>query len=396
MAPVLETEAEVQAAVAAALARGIPLAVEGHGTKRSLGRPMAAADTLSLRGLGGIVTYEPEELILTARAGTPRTEIDAALAAHGQHLPFEPPDLSALLGSEGAGTLGGMVAGNLSGPRRFAAGAARDFVLGLRAVSGRGGLFKAGGRVVKNVTGYDLPKLLTGSWGTLAVLTEVTLKVLPAPEAADTLLLRGLADAPALALLRGAIALGVEPSGLAHLPAGVAPMPGDAGALTLFRLEGPVPSVRARAARLRAWLAVQGAPGSETRADAADLWRALRDVRPFAAPAHRDDVVWRLSLPPASAAAVGARLAALAGTALYYDWAGGLVWLAAPATLAACGVRAALREGGHATLIRAPAALRARIAVFPPPDAGAALLARRLKDQFDPRGILNPGRMEAP
>ncbi len=390
-----QDEAGVQAAVADALSRGTTLAVEGLGTKRGIGRAMQAGETLSLRALSGIVTYEPEELILTAQAGTTRDVIEATLAQRGQCLAFEPPDLSALLGSDGPGTLGGMVACNLSGPRRFAAGAARDFVLGLRAVSGRGEIFKAGGRVVKNVTGYDLAKLLTGSHGTLAVLTELTLKVLPAPETAETLVLRGLPDAPALSLLRGSIALGVEPTGLAHVPGLAAPSLGETGALTLFRLEGPGPSVRARAERLRGWLAGQGAPAVETRDNVADLWRALRDARPFAGPDRRDDLVWRLSLPPASAAAVGARLAALPGVSFFFDWAGGLIWAATPARLSVETFRAALQGAGHATLIRAPEALRASVPVFPPQADGIAALSRRIKEQFDPRGILNPGRMEA-
>ena len=396
MTLVPQNEAGVQAAVADALARGTTLAVEGLGTKRGLGRPMQTAETLSLRALSGIVTYEPEELILTAQAGTPRDVIEATLAQRGQHLAFEPPDFSALLGSDGAGTLGGLVACNLSGSRRFAAGAARDFVLGLRAVSGRAEVFKAGGRVVKNVTGYDLPKLLTGSWGTLAVLTELTLKVLPAPEAAETLVLRGLPDAQALALLRGAIVRGVEPSGLAHVPGRVSPALGETGALTLFRLEGPAPSVRDRGAQLRGWLAGQGAPAVETRDNAGDMWRALRDARPFAGSDHRDDLIWRLSLPPASAVAVGMRLAALPDVAFFYDWAGGLIWAAVPASLPADVLRATLAGAGHATLIRAPDALRATVPVFPPQADGIAALSRRIREQFDPRGILNPGRMEAP
>ena len=390
-----QSEAEVQAAVADALARSSTLAVEGLGSKRGLGRPMQAVETLSLRALSGIVTYEPEELILTAQAGTPRDVIEATLAQRGQFLAFEPPDFSALFGSDSAGTLGGLVACNLSGPRRFAAGAARDFVLGLRAVSGRGEVFKAGGRVVKNVTGYDLPKLLTGSHGTLAVLTELTLKVLPAPEETETLVLRGLPDAQALGLLRGAISLSVEPTGLAHLPGVVAPSLGETSALTLFRLEGPAPSVKDRSARLRDWLVAQGAPAVETRDNAPALWRALRDALPFAGEVRRDDLIWRLSLPPASAATVGARLAALPDVAFFYDWAGGLIWVAAPAALPAASIRDALQGEGHATLFRAPDSIRALMPVFPPQADGVAALSRRIKDQFDPRGILNPGRMEA-
>ena len=236
--------------------------------------------------------------------------------------------------------------------------------------------------------------MLTGSHGTLAVLTELTLKVLPAPEETETLVLRGLPDAQALGLLRGAISLSVEPTGLAHLPGVVAPSLGETSALTLFRLEGPAPSVQDRSARLRDWLVAQGTPAVETRDNAPALWRALRDALPFAGEARRDDLIWRLSLPPASAATVGARLAALPDVAFFYDWAGGLVWLEVPPShdAAAALVRSSFASG-HATLVRAPEATRAAVEVFQPQAPALAALSGRVKDAFDPRHIFNPGRM---
>ena len=169
----------------------------GHGSKRAIGRPAQTDLTLDLSALSGITLYEPEELVLSAKAATPLAEIEALVAAKGQQLAFEPMDYATLLGGvAGRGTIGGALAANLSGPRRIKAGAARDHFLGFSAVSGRGETFKSGGRVVKNVTGYDLCKLIAGSWGTLAAMTEVTIKVLPAAETEETLLIRGLEPAP--------------------------------------------------------------------------------------------------------------------------------------------------------------------------------------------------------
>src|SRR5829696_8465816 len=193
---------DVLNAVVWAAAEETPLEIVGHGSKRGVGRPVQAEWTLDLSGVTGITLYEPDELVLSARAGTPLAEIEALLAAHGQQLDFEPMDYGPIFGAEsGRGTIGGTLASNLSGPRRLKAGAARDHILGVRAVSGRGEAFKSGGRVVKNVTGYDLSKGLAGSWGTLAVVTELTFKVLPRPESAATLVIAGLDDYAAIAAL---------------------------------------------------------------------------------------------------------------------------------------------------------------------------------------------------
>lgn len=387
-------ETELTAAVAEAVAAQTTLALVGAGSKQALGRPVQAAQDLCLARHAGITLYEPAELVLAAKAGTPLAQIEAELAQHQQQLAFEPADLGPLLGQPAASaSLGGMVACNLAGPRRVKAGAVRDHVLGIRAVSGRGELFKTGGRVVKNVTGYDLPKLLTGSHGTLAVLSEITLKVLPRPETVCSLALHGLSDQAALAAMTQAMSSAHEVSGAAHLPAAIATRLGrEAVALTLLRLEGHAPSVAARSQALQAELAA-----GELLDEAASvpLWAAIRDVSAFIEPAERP--VWRLSVPPQAGPAV---LAALRRTvpaaAGYYDWAGGLIWLALPASddAGAALVRAALPAGGgHATLIRAPAALRAAVPVFQPQPAPLAALTARVKASFDPNRVLNPGRM---
>jgi len=400
-------EADVRDAVAAALADNAPLEIAGGGTKRGLGRPVAAARRLALGGLSGIALYEPDELVLRAGAATPLAAVEQALAAQGQHLAFEPPDLGPLLGAPAGGqTLGGILACNLAGPRRVKAGAARDHFLGVRAVSGRGEAFKSGGRVVKNVTGYDLCKLLAGSFGTLAVMTEATVKVMPAPEKTRTVLVFGLDDARAAAALAAALNSPHEVSAAAHLPAAVAAVSGvsyvgGAGAAaTAVRVEGFEASVTARCAALRELLSPFGAVEELHRHNSARLWREIGDVAPFLpdAPLGRGRVVWRLSVPPADGPAALAAVRATCGGDGYYDWGGGLVWLSLdPADEAhAPAVRAAVRAtGGHALLVRAPEAVRAVVPVFETPAAGAAALSARVKDAFDPARILNPGRMVA-
>ncbi len=401
-----ETEDQVRDVVAWAAAEESPLEVVGRGTKRRLGRPVEADRLLDLSGLSGIVLYEPAELVMSARPGTPLAEIEAALAENGQMLAFEPADLGPLLGGEKeTASIGGAFACNLAGPRRIKAGGARDHLLGVRAVTGRGETIKAGGRVVKNVTGYDLCKLFAGSHGTLAALTELTFKVLPAAEDAATVALREAADADAVRAMTAAMGSPHEVSGAAHLPppcaaaAGVAAL-GDGRAATVVRIEGPGPSVAQRAEALAALLAAFGPVEILNQADTHTLWRAIRDVAVLDAGGGR--IVWRLSVPPAAGARVTAAIAdRIENAAWFYDWAGGLIWLALPdgggeEDGGAAWVRAAIEtEGGHATLVRAEAALRARVPVFQPQPAPLAALTARVKDGFDPRRILNPGRMYA-
>jgi glycolate oxidase FAD binding subunit len=416
----------VTEAIRWALSAGEAFEVVGEGSKRALGRPVNATTVLDLAALSGIVSYEPAELVLTARAGTAMTLIEAALEEHSQCLAFEPPDITALLAAGRAsapevarvgraadepaagsslaslrGTLGGVIATGLSGPRRFKAGAARDHVLGITAVSGRGEAFVGGGKVVKNVTGYDIPKLLAGSYGTLAVLTEITMKVLPAPETSTTLIVTGLAVPDAERAMTAVLQSPLDVTGACHLPAGVA-MPGkpaDSSA-TAFRIEGFALSVQSRSKALHERLGSLGAVRALDDAECSAFWRAVRDVSPFADPGAGP--IWRISIPPASSATVVARIErAFAGSRVFLDWGGGLIWLAMGATQAdAISSAAHLRElladtGGHATLIRAPALVRANIDVFQPQPAALAALGKRVKSQFDPANVLNPGRMYA-
>jgi glycolate oxidase FAD binding subunit len=349
-----------------------PLEPVGGGSKRAIGRPIEA-DLLDLGELAGIVTYEPAELVLTARAATPLATLDAALATHAQRLAFEPPDFGALLGVRGEQTIGGVLAANLAGSRRVAAGAARDHFLGFNAVSGRGERFKAGGKVVKNVTGYDLPKLLAGSWGTLAVLTDVTLRVTPTAELDRTLVVASATPAASVALLTAALGSPHDVSA-----AGFDPVRGS-----LLRIEGFAASVVARTDALVAELRatpVEVVDGAASR----QLWHAHASGAALAA----SPAVWRISVPPADAPAV---LERLRPHRYLLDWGGGLIWAAFDAVDAA-RVRAAF-GAGHATLIKAPVADRAATAVFQPQPAVAAAAGARLKAAFDPRGVLNPGRM---
>jgi glycolate oxidase FAD binding subunit len=390
---------DVADVVAEANAEGRRIAVEGGASKAEVGRPFERDVTLSLARVCGVVDYEPSELVLTARAGTPLAEVEALLAGHGQRLAFEPMDHGPLLGGpSGRGTLGGIIAANASGPRRIKVGAARDHFLGFSGVSGRGEAFKAGGKVVKNVTGYDLAKLMAGSWGTLAVLTEVTLKVMPRPPEAATLVIVGAADDVAAKAMGAALGAPSEVTAAAHLPAGVAARAPAAavaeagGPVTLIRIEG------VGAAMTPAAFAVAGAlPGLVLgdRLDAGDterLWRWVRDVEAFAGDARQ---VWRLSLAPMDGPAAVERIGRTLEAEAFYDWAGGLVWLAcADDADAAAPIRAAVGAlGGHATLVRANAAVRAAVGAFQPEPPALAALSRRIKAGFDPNGVLNPGRM---
>lgn len=393
-----ETPEELREIVAEAVSSGEPLSVEGHGSKRGLGRPVQAARTVSTARMSGINFYEPEELVLSARAGTPIAEIEALLAGRNQRFDFEPMDYGPLHGLEpGLGTIGGVVAANLSGPRRLKQGAARDHVLGLAAVSGRAEIFRAGGRVVKNVTGYDLARGLTGSFGTLAIFTDLTLKTMPRTETETTLLVRGLDDEAAIGALAAAMGSSGEVSGAAHLPYGIAAgvLSGELGrdAATLVRLEGFGPSVAARSAYLGDALGRVGRLERLEGEVSAALWRDVRDVSPFHGEGHR--AVWRISTAPTAAPAFVMNLRMHVGVEALYDWQGGLVWLRVEHGIEAERIRGMLAAsgGGHATLVRASEAERAATPVFQPQAPALAGLSQRMRDQFDPAGILNPGRM---
>jgi len=397
---------DVEDAVRAAIAAEQPLEIVGHGSKRAIGQTMATNALLDLSALNAVTSYEPNELIITVEAGAPLDDVLSLIDSKNQQFAFEPIDTSVLLGTQAErGSIGGMIGSGFAGPRRIKAGAARDHLLGAHAVSGFGDAFKAGGKVVKNVTGYDLCKLLAGSWGTLAVMTEVTLKVMPRPEAERTLVLRGLDDLAATKAMTAALGSPYDVSGAAHLPGssrrGVRGPLGDIGAaeqaVTLLRLEGITASAAHRAGSLAALLASFGNADLLEDATSAAAWAAIRDVVPFAADGPRALwPVWRIVCPPASGGAFGQTLARDSQGEVIYDWGGGLIWAALPPSADAnAGVlrRRVDAIGGHATLIRASEETRRRVEVFHPQQSGVAALNQRVKHSFDPKDILNRGRM---
>jgi glycolate oxidase FAD binding subunit len=384
-------EAEASAIIAGAAASGTGLAVGGEDSKGAIGRPMTAQSRLSSKALTGVTLYEPAELVIAARAGTPVSEIMRILAAKGQELPFEPVDYRALLGSRAETSIGAVAAMNLSGPRRIMAGAARDSLIGVRAVNGRGEVVKSGGRVMKNVTGLDLVKLLAGSWGTLGFLTEVTFKVLPKTERMATLLWRGLDDRRAIAALSRALGSPFDITGAAHLPT-----PDVKGSRTLIRVEGFSVSVDYRLGEVRRLLKSAGTPDILEGRGAGILWQSVRDATVL--PDDPERAVWRVSTAPSKGPELAAQVSRALDAQWFYDWGGGLVWFATKpeGDAGAAVIREATRTfGGHATLVRASAAIRDSVDVFEPQSETVMTLQRGIKHAFDPAGILNPGRMYA-
>jgi len=396
-------EWELANLVVAATERKRPIEVMGAGTKQGVGRPIQSALTISTSALRGITLYEPTELVMSARAGTPVIEVEAQLAARGQMLPFEPIDLGPALGAEaGRGTIGAVFATNLSGARRVATGSARDHLLGVRAINGRGETFKSGGRVLKNVTGYDVARGLAGSWGTLAILTEVTFKVVPKPERTATLVLFGLTDELASEVMCQAMGTPFEVSGAVHLPLAMArrlrtPELRDPGkAVTAIRLENLANFVDYRSAKLREHLAPYGTV--EVFGDDVSLafWGELRQLSVLQE--ERAKPLWRVSTKPTAGPKVVDAVRRHMAAEAFYDWSGGLIWLEVPESADAGATdirRITAQYGGHATLMRADPSVRAAIDVFQPLDPGVERLTRGLKAAFDPAGILSPGRMYA-
>jgi len=385
----LSEEAAARLVQVAALTKS-PFVIRGGGT-RSLHAAPEGADVLSARGLSGIVAYNPAEMTMTARAGTPLEVVEAALAEKRQMLAFEPPDLRGVLGSSGIPTIGGVFATNASGPRRLTAGAARDSLLGLRFVNGRGEVVKAGGRVMKNVTGLDLVKLLAGSHGSLALITEVTFRLLPVPETAATILVSGLNDAEAAAAMATAMSMSVEVSGAAHLPESVrGRFAGGAlpeGAATALRLEGLSASVEVRAQKLAAAMAGFGRVARLDAEVTARLWREIRDAAPYADGTARP--LWRVSVAPTAGQQLVAALRLETGVDAFYDWQGGLVWLRMEAAPEAALLRRYIKAvgGGHATLLRARPEVLAAGEAFQPQAEAVAGLQGRVKASFDPDGL---------
>lgn len=386
----LATEQAVVDFVADAVKAGRPLTIEGGGTRSAVIRPVQSEATVNLSGLTGITLYEPAEMVIGAWAGTPLAEIEAALVEKNQTLSFEPADYQTALGTTGEPTIGGAVAGNISGPRRILAGAARDNLIGVRFVNGRGEIIKNGGRVMKNVTGLDLVKLQAGAWGTLGVLTEVIFKVTPRPPEGRTLVVEGLSDRQGVDLLGRAMCTPYEVNGAAHLPA-------DDGKLarTVMRLEGFPDQLDYRIPELMKALGVTGSTVSGE--DHTALWKNIRDIAAF--PADDSTALWRISCPAMSGPDIVAAIAAHRPVSVFYDWSGGLVWLqtnldddaGADAIRAACEPH----SGAHATLFRAPPAIKANVPVFNPLEPAHMALTRSIKASLDPQGLFNPGAMYA-
>lgn len=381
---------ELQTVIAGALENEQTLEVIGAGTKRSYGRPVTATHTISVRDISGVVDYQPTELILVVRPGTPLREVESLIAEQGQMLAFEPPTW------DEQATIGGVVACNLSGPRRFKSGAARDHLLGFQAVTGRGEIIRGGGRVVKNVTGYDMSKLMCGSFGTLAVFTELCLKVLPRPKTERTVAVVGLDDEQVMKLFNRVSRSFHEVSGMAHLCEGSSLPPEVAGAagskksITLLRVEGPQASVIVRSEALVEFAERQSVFLEED--ESRSVWRAIRELEPL--PIAPGECLWRVSAPPAQAAALAAELQRLGESRRVYDWCGALVWIALPADADATALHNTVRQaGGHARLQRFDEKLPQNFMAFSPMAAGVDALNKNLKRAFDPQGVLNPERM---
>lgn len=349
-----------------------PLRIVGGDTKAFYGQPNTGT-VLSTTAWTGIVSYEPTELVVTVRAGTPLAALEAVLAERGQYLPFEPPRFAP------GGTVGGMVAAGLAGPARATVGGVRDYVLGAQFINGRGELLSFGGQVMKNVAGYDLSRLMAGSMGTLAVLTEVSLKVLPLPPAEATLVF-ACPQAQALAHLHrwGGQPLPLNAS--CWVKDDTAP---GAPELLFVRLRGAVAAVDAAVARMTHEAGGRLLDQTQAAAD----WTACRDqTLPFFTPPTADACLWRLSLPPT------APVLDLPGAQLV-EWQGAQRWLWAPAAAAAELRAAAAAVQGHATLFRAGADGAPGVPRFSPSPAVVHAINQRLRAEFDPAGIFNPGRM---
>lgn len=396
----ITTESQVGDMLDWALAGKKPLEIIGKGTKRALGRPMQVAHILEMSTLAGIELYEPAELVMQAKAGSLVSDIEAELNKNGQQLAFEAPDYGPLLGQAAdSATLGGLFNGNMAGSRRIKSGAARDHLLGVKGYTGRGQTFQAGSRVMKNVTGYDLSKLIAGSYGTLAIATSLTFKVLPKGEKARTVLIYGLDAAEAAVVMKDGMSSAHDVTGAAYLPANIA-LDADIEyvssanrSVTALRLEGHGPSVEFRCAALRKMLASHGDSEELHGHNSGKLWRLVGNVTPFCG---HSDPVWKISVPPSEAPGMLKEINTRLDAGYYLDWAGGLIWLMVkshPEDGGAQIVRTIVDNNGHATLIRGSEQLRRDVAPFQPQNAVLGKISGKIKQAFDPENILNPGRM---
>lgn len=388
--------------ISEASANKVRLEVVGENSKQHIGRPMRVDRTLSTRQLSGISFYSPEELVISVRAGTSLSMVEHTLRHENQQLAFEPIDYGPLFGfNTGQGTIGSAIACNLSGPRRIRHGAARDALIGIQGVNGRGEFFQNGGRVMKNVTGYDLNKGLSGSWGTLCVFSEVTLKVIPRPEASLTLVLQGLDDRLAINALCDAMKSPYEVTGAAHLQkeaAGRLSDPQIAGlgtSITAIRLENFPTAVSIRGVNLRTQLSCYGDVLEFGDEQTASFWQDMQHLKFLT---QSKSPIWRISTAPQNGPILVSEIERIIPVSAVYDWSGGLVWLEVPESsdVSASDIRRSLAHlGGHATLIRASSDVRLRTEVFHPIPGALGKLTRGIKNSFDPNHILNPERMYA-
>ena len=394
------TEKELAEIITTASASKTSLDIAGGGSKRAIGRPSNATTRVSMRVLQGITLYEPNEMVMGARAGTLLSEVQNVLAKGNQMLAFEPMELAGVVGGDARhATIGGVFATNASGPRRLTAGAARDHLMGIRAINGRGEIFKNGGRVMKNVTGYDLCKGLAGSWGTLSVFTEVTFKVMPKPQASTTLVMLGLSDEIAVEVLCSVMGTPYEITGAVHIQKPLAvtldhmALRGQGKSVTAFRLETSPKSIIYRREKLMAALKVYGDIYDIDQKSSEQFWDEMTRLSVFEGSDHP---LWRISTAPAKGPKVVAAISRYMPVLAVYDWSGGLIWLDMPVTTdaGAADVRRVIASyGGHATMIRADASTRAATDVFQTLEPGVQRLSQKLKATFDPENILNPGRM---
>lgn len=391
------SDLEAAEMVRAAMTDGTPLSVAGGSTRSNFYVGAPARTVLRSTGLVGIVDYEPQEMVMTVRAGTPVAEVEAALAEKRQMMAFEPMDPRAVLGTSGEPTIGGVFAANVSGPRRFVSGAARDGLLGVRFINGRGEAIRAGGRVMKNVTGLDLVKLLAGSHGTLGFMTEVTFRVQPLPAAIETIVVSSFDGVDPVKAMSTAMAMPVEVSGAAYLPASVKEcfLGGalrDSEAVVL-RLEGTAASVSARADKLVAAMESFGSTSRLGLDESQVLWSEIRDVHPYADGTRRP--LWRISVAPSAGVQLVAALRLKTDVDAYFDWQGGLIWMRMETNPQAELLRRQISAlgGGHATLMRTSDAVAAETLAFEPLAPAVAALSARIKMKLDPADIFCPGKM---
>jgi glycolate oxidase FAD binding subunit len=375
----IANEDQVVEFVRAARADKTPFEIVAGGTRRAVGRPLRDLPMLDVSGLSGIVKYEPAELIVTARPATSLAEIKAVLGEKHQRLGFDPADWSQLLGSNGVASLAGATSCDASGSGKLRHGGARDSLLGFRAVNGLGESFRGGAKVVKNVTGFDLPKLVCGAYGTLGVLTELTFRVFPQPQFATTLCLADITPEDGFAALRKIALSALEPAGLAYLPASMHSDVGQGAAL--IKLEGARQPLEEKIAL------AHGLLGNAMQRIEDDPFAAIGCGEKFA---DISGDIWRVMIARADAPRLAKELNLRHWLG---DWAGAVLWLAADPSDAPRIRAIAAKANGQAMLLRASAASRAGLGLFAPPPPALAALNRSVKAAFDPLSLFNPGRL---